>query len=142
MSRARALLLAFVGLLLPVGLALGVYVASAGSLTAVPTVVQPPVKIARAATTTETQQATESTPPTTTQGDDDRRDDDLPGKCKDPEHQLDPDCDPRSAAEDDGDHDSSGPGSGSGGDGDSSGPGSGGDGRGGDSSGPGSGDDD
>jgi hypothetical protein len=136
MSRARALLLAFVGLLLPVGLALGVYVASAGSLTAVPTVVQPPVKIARAATTTETQQATESTPTTT------RGDDDLPGKCKDPEHQLDPDCDPRSAAEDDGDDDSSGPGSGSDDDGDSSGPGSGGDDRGGDSSGPGSGDDD
>ncbi|MGH7359041.1 MAG: hypothetical protein ACREJR_09520 [Candidatus Rokuibacteriota bacterium] len=119
MSRARALLLAVVGLLLPAGLALGVYVSSAGSLAAVPTVIDPPVKIARA-TTTETQPTTESTP-TTTSGDDDGRDDDLSGKCKDPEHSLDPDCDPRSAADDD--DDSSGHGSGS--DDDSSGPGSG-----------------
>ena len=43
MSRARALILALVGLALPVGLALGVYVASAGSLAAVPSVVQPPL---------------------------------------------------------------------------------------------------
>ena len=139
MSRARALLLAFVGLLLPAGLALGVYVSSAGSLAAVPTVIEPPAKIARAATTTETQPTTgSSTTPTTTRG----GDDDLPGKCKDPDHRLDPDCDPRSAADDD-DGDSSGPGSGGDDRGDdSSGPGSGGDDRGDDSSGPGSGDDD
>jgi hypothetical protein len=137
MSRARALLLAFVGLLLPAGLALGVYVSSAGSLAAVPTVIEPPANIARAATTeTDAQPTTESsTTPTTTRGDDD-----LPGKCKDPDHRLDPDCDPRSA-EDDDDDDSSGPGSGS--DDDSSGPCSGDDDRGGDdSSGPGSGGDD
>jgi hypothetical protein len=111
------------GLALPVGLALGVYLASAGSLTAVPAVVEPPTDIARAATTTDSE--TEPTVPV---------DDDLPGKCRKPENQLDPDCDPRTAEEDD---DSSGHGSG-GDDDDSSGPGSGD----GDSSGHGSGDDD
>jgi hypothetical protein len=123
MSRARALLLALVGLALPVGLALGVYLASAGSLAAVPAVVEPSMRIARAATTTEPEAQT--TAPV---------DDDLPGKCRKPENRLDPDCDPRTAEEDD---DSSGPGSGEDDD-DSSGPGSGDD----DSSGPGSGDDD
>jgi hypothetical protein len=129
----RALLLAVAGLLLPVGLALGVYLTSAGSLAAVPTVIEPPAQIARSAAPTETTGTTtgQDTMPTQTTGDDDR--DDLPGKCKDPEHRLDPDCDPRTAEEDD---DSSGPGSGS--DDDSSGEGSGGDD---DSSGPGSGDD-
>ncbi len=126
MSRARALILALVGLALPVGLALGVYVASAGSLTAVPSVVQPPLTLARAATR-QTTSATSGA--TTTEADGD----DLPGKCRDPEHQLDPDCDPRSAEED---GDSSGHGSG---DDDSSGHGSGGSD---DSSGHGSGDDD
>ena len=127
MSRARALLLALLGLALPVGLALGVYVASAGSLAAVPAVVEAPTDIARAAATTESETGT--TAPV---------DDDLPGKCRKPENRLDPDCDPRTAEEDD---DSSG--HGSGGDDDSSGPGSGGDDdRGDDSSGHGSGDDD
>jgi hypothetical protein len=140
MSRARALLLALVGLALPVGLALGVYVASAGSLAAVPSLVlvQPPEKIARSAPKSATSGAT------TTEAEG------LPGKCRDPKHQLDPDCDPRSAADDDGssgqgpgggEDDSSGQGSsgqGSGSD-DSSGHGSGGTD---DSSGHGSGDDD
>ena len=98
MSRARALLLALVGLALPVGLALGVYLASAGSLAAVPAVVEPPTNIARAATTTDSETGT--TVPV---------DDDLPGKCRKPENRLDPDCDPRTAEEDD---DSSGHGSG------------------------------
>jgi uncharacterized membrane protein YgcG len=136
MTRARALLLALAGLLLPVGLALGVYLTSAGSLAAVPQVIEPPDQIARSAATTETVGTTttgpETTPTETTGGDDDDRGDDLPGKCKDPDHQLDPDCDPRTAEDDD--DDSSGPGSGS--DGGSSGHGGGGD-----SSGPGSGDD-
>jgi len=122
MSRGRALLLALVGLALPVGLALGVYLASAGSLAAVPTVVEPPTRIARAAATTDSE--TQTTVPV---------DDDLPGKCRKPENRLDPDCDPRTAEDDD---DSSGPGSGEDDD-DSSGPGSGDD----DSSGHGSGDD-
>ena len=135
MSRTRVVLLALAGLALPVGLALGVYAASAGSLTAVPAVVEPPATIARGATTES--QPTETAPsPTTTAGTgDDGRHDDLPGKCRKPENKLDPDCDPRTAAEED---DSSGQGSGGGG-GDSSGPGSGG--GGGDSSGHGSGDD-
>jgi hypothetical protein len=122
MSRARVVLLALAGLAFPVGLALGVYVASAGSLTAVPAVVEPPATIARSATTES--QTTETAPsPTTTAGTgDDAQDDDLPGKCRKPENNLDPDCDPRAAAEED--DDSSGPGSG-GGSGDSSGPGSG-----------------
>ncbi|HSE82188.1 MAG TPA: hypothetical protein VLA87_10960 [Gaiellaceae bacterium] len=133
MSRARALLLALLGLALPVGLALGVYLASAGSLAAVPAVVEAPTNIARAASTTVSE--TQTTPPSTTSN----VDGDLPGKCRKPENRLDPDCDPRSAEEDD---DSSGHGSG-GDDDDSSGPGSGGDDDGGDdSSGHGSGDDD
>jgi hypothetical protein len=125
----RALLLALAGLLLPVGLALGVYLTSAGSLAAVPTVIEAPAPIARSAAPTETTGTTTGQDTTPTQ----TTDDDLPGKCKDPEHRLDPDCDPRTAEDDD---DSSGPGSGS--DDDSSGEGSGGDD---DSSGPGSGDD-
>ena len=129
MSRARALFLALVGLALPVGLALGVYVASAGSLAGVPSVIQPPLHIARGATKPTTSTTSGAT---TTEA----NGDDLPGKCRDPEHQLDPDCDPRSAEEDD---DSSGHGSG-GGDDDSSGHGSGGGDD--DSSGHGSGDDD
>jgi uncharacterized membrane protein YgcG len=134
MSRARALLLAFVGLAFPVGLALAVYVTSASSLAAVPTVVSAPEQIGRSAAATEPA----TTAPTTTSGttDDDRdepRDDDLPGKCDDPDHELDPDCDPRAA-----DDDSSGPGSGSD---DSSGSGSN-SGSGSDSSGKGSGGDD
>jgi hypothetical protein len=119
MSRARALLLALAGLALPVGLALGVYVASAGSLEAGPTVIQPPAQIARSAATTgaaETQTRPETT---STTG---KRDDDLPGKCDEPEHRFDPDCDPRTAGEDDdredddsgSDDDSSGKGSGGG----------------------------
>lgn len=135
MSRARALLLALAGLLLPVGLALGVYLTSAGSLAAVPTVIEPPAQVARSATTetAETPTQTDTTTTETTDG----GDDDLPGKCKDPDHALDPDCDPRSAQDDD----SSGRGSGgSGGGGDSSGKGSGGSGGGDDdSSGHGSG---
>ena len=99
MTRARALLLALVGLALPVGLALGVYLASAGSLAAVPTVVEAPPKVARAATTERGPSQT-TTDPTTTAGDDDRFDD-LPGKCDDPDHRLDPDCDPRTAEDDD-----------------------------------------
>jgi uncharacterized membrane protein YgcG len=138
MSRARALLLALAGLLLPVGLALGVYLTSAGSLAAVPTVIEPPAHIARSATTTEATDTTteQGTTTTETTGGGDDRDDDLPGKCEDPDHRLDPDCDPRTAQDDD----SSGHGSGSGED--SSGSGSGGPGGGGGSSGPGSGDDD
>ena len=136
MTRARALLLALVGLALPVGLALGVYVASAGSLTSVPAVVQAPQKIARAAATTTERDPSQTNQGSTTTGDD-RRNEDLPGKCKDPDHRLDPDCDPRSAEDDD----SSGHGSGGDDDGgDSSGKGSGGDDD--DSSGHGSGDDD
>jgi hypothetical protein len=116
MSRARVLLLALAGLALPVGLALGVYAASENSLAAVPTVVQAPARIASPQTTTQSGPATTTTGETTTAG----SDDDLPGKCKDPEHALDPDCDPRSADDDD----SSGKGSG-GDDDDSSGHGSG-----------------
>ena len=123
MNRGRALILALAGLALPIGLALGVYVASAGSLATVPAVIQPPTPIARAATTTE-REPTQSAPgQTTTAGEND----DLPGKCKDPKHRLDPDCDPRSAEDDD---DSSGEGSdgdGDEGDDDLSGHGSGGD---------------
>ena len=144
MSRARPLLLALAGLLLPIGLALGIYLTSAGSLAAVPTVIEPPAQVARG-TSTATQEttSTESTPTETTAGDDE----DVSGKCDEPEHRLDPECDPRNASDD-----SSGPGSGS--DGDSSGEGSGGSGSdsgsgssgsggsGGDSSGHGSGDDD
>ena len=152
MSRARPLLLALAGLLLPIGLALGIYLTSAGSLAAVPTVIEPPAQVARG-TSTATQEttSTESTPTETTAGDD-GRDADVSGKCDEPEHKLDPECDPRNARDD-----SSGPGSGS--DSDSSGQGSGGSGSnsgsgssgsgssgsgggGGDSSGHGSGDDD
>ncbi len=79
--------------------------ASAGSLAAVPAVVElPGDKVARAATT-ETQPAETTPGPTTTVAGDDR--DDLPGKCRKPENSLDPDCDPRSEDDDD----SSGPGS-------------------------------
>jgi hypothetical protein len=141
MTRTRVLLLALAGVALPVGLALGVYVASAGSLTAVPAVVEAPQKIARAAATTTQREPDQSNQgSTTTTG---GRNEDLPGKCDDPDHRLDPDCDPRSA-----DDDSSGRGSGGddGGGDDSSGKGSGGgdDDPGGDddSSGHGSGDDD
>jgi hypothetical protein len=139
MTRARALLLALVGLALPVGLALGVYVASAGSLTTVPAFVEAPQTIARAAATTTERDPSQTNQgsTTTTGGGDDGRDEDLPGKCKDADHRLDPDCDPRSAEDDE----SSGHGSGGDDDGaDSSGKGSGGD----DdySSGHGSGDDD
>jgi uncharacterized membrane protein YgcG len=146
MSRAKALLLALAGLLLPVGLALGVYLTSAGSLAAVPTVIEPLDTIARSATTTEPTETTteQGTTTTETTGGDDDRNDDLPGKCEDPDHRLDPDCDPRTAQDDDSSghgsgsgEDSSGSGSGGGGGGDSSGPGGGGG-----SSGPGSGDDD
>src|SRR5919106_263662 len=115
MSRARTLLLAFAGLAFPVGLALAVYVTSASSLAAVPTVVSAPEQIGRSAAQSEPATTVRTTAaPTTTDEDDDR---------------LDPDCDPRTA-----DDDSSGSGSGSD---DSSGSGSGSD-----SSGPGSGDDD
>lgn len=139
MSRARTLLLALVGLAFPVGLALAVYATSASSFASVPTVVSAPDQIGRSATPAEpTTSAPSSTSPTTTDDDDqdEPRDDDLPGKCRDPDHRLDPDCDPRTA------DDSSGPGSGSD---DSSGSGSSGSGSnsgsGSDSSGPGSGDD-
>jgi hypothetical protein len=94
MSRPRAILLAAAGLLLPIGLALGVYVASEGSLAAVPAVIDPPARIAAELTTTVP-------PPTTTRDSTTTGRTDLPGKCKDPDHRLDPDCDPRSAAEDD-----------------------------------------
>ena len=127
------MLLAFVGLAFPVGLALAVYATSASSLAGVPTVVSAPEQIGRGATQAEP--PTSASTSATTTGDDDRdepRDDDLPGKCKDPDHRLDPDCDPHTA-----DDDSSGKGSGSD---DSSGSGSN-SGSGSDSSGPGSGDD-
>jgi len=144
MSRARPLLLALAGLLLPIGLALGIYLTSAGSLAAVPTVIEPPAQIARG-TSTSTQETTSTEPtPTETSGGDDDRDEDVSGKCDEPEHKLDPECDPRTARDD-----SSGPGSGdssgggSGGSGSNSGSGSSGSGGGGgDSSGNGSGDDD
>jgi hypothetical protein len=134
MNRARTLLLALLGLAFPVGLGLAVYATSASSLAAVPAVVSAPVKLGRSAGTTEPATTAPTTTSRTTTGDDDReepRNEDLPGKCKDPDHKLDPDCDPRTA-----DDDSSGPGSGSD---DSSGSGSGSDD---DSSGKGSGDDD
>ena len=133
MSRARPLLLALAGLLFPIGLALGIYLTSAGSLAAVPTVIEPPAQVARG-TSTATQEttSTESTPMETTAGNDDR-DEDVSGKCDEPEHRLDPECDPRNASDD-----SSGPGSGSNSGSGSSGSGGGG----GDSSGHGSGDDD
>ena len=124
------MLLAFVGLAFPVGLALAVYVTSASSLAAVPTVVSAPAKIGRSTDATEPATTAPTTTSPTTTGDE-PRDDDLPGKCDDPDHELDPDCDPRTA-----DDDSSGPGSGSD---DSSGSGSGSDD---DSSGKGSGGDD
>jgi hypothetical protein len=96
----RALVLALLGLALPAGLVLAVYAASAGELGAAPAVVTVPsqqIAVPVAATTEET----------TTRGTDDELDDDLPGKCKDPERRLEPDCDP-----DADDRDSSGPGSG------------------------------
>lgn len=134
MKRARALLLAVLGLALPAGLALAVYLTSAGPLEAVPAAVSvPSPQIARPAATT-TERAT-SRQDTTTGREREERDDDLPGKCEDPKHRLDPDCDPRFA---DADDDSSGPGSG---EDDSSGHGSGDDDAD-DSSGHGSGDDD
>lgn len=131
MSRARTLLLALAGLAFPVGLGLAVYVTSASSLAAVPTVISAPEQIARSATQTEPT-TNPSTAPTTTDDDrDEPRNEDLPGKCRDPDHALDPDCDPPTA-----DDDSSGPGSGSD---DSSGSDNSGSGS--DSSGRGSGDD-
>lgn len=135
MSRARPLLLALAGLLLPIGLALGIYLTSAGSLAAVPTVIEPPAQVARGtSTSTQEKSSTESTPTETTAGDDE----DVSGKCDEPEHRLDPECDPRNASDD-----SSGPGSGSNSGSGSSGSGSSGSGGGGgDSSGHGSGDDD
>jgi uncharacterized membrane protein YgcG len=135
MSRARPLLLALAGLLLPIGLALGIYLTSAGSLAAVPTVIEPPAQVARGtSTSTQETSSTESTPTETTAGDDE----DVSGKCDEPEHRLDPECDPRNASDD-----SSGPGSGSNSGSGSSGSGSSGSGGGGgDSSGHGSGDDD
>jgi hypothetical protein len=129
MSRARPLLLALAGLLLPIGLALGIYLTSAGSLAAVPTVIDPPAQVARGTSTAQETSSTESTPTETTAGDDDR-DAGVSDKCDEPEHRLDPECDPRNARDD-----SSGPGSGS-----NSGSGS--NDSGGDSSGHGSGDDD
>ena len=63
MSRARPLLLALAGLLLPIGLALGIYFTSAGSLAAVPTVIEPPVHVTRGTNTTPQETtSTESTP--------------------------------------------------------------------------------
>jgi hypothetical protein len=96
----RALVLALLGLALPAGLVLAVYAASAGELGAAPAVVTVPSQqiAVPVATTTER---------TATRPDDDELDDDLPGKCKDPERRLEPDCDP-----DADDRDSSGPGSG------------------------------
>lgn len=135
MSRARPLLLALAGLLLPIGLALGIYLTSAGSLAAVPTVIDPPAQVARGTSTaTQETSSTESTPTETTAGDDDR-DAGVSDKCDEPEHRLDPECDPRNARDD-----SSGPGSGSNSGSGSSGSGSSGSGD--DSSGHGSGDDD
>jgi hypothetical protein len=127
------LLLALVGLAFPVGLALAVYVTSASSLAAVPTVVSAPEQIGLSATEPATTASTPTSPTTT--GDDDReepRNEDLPGKCTDPDHELDPDCDPRTADDDSsgrgsGSDDSSGSGSNSGSGSDSSGKGSGGD---------------
>lgn len=124
--------LAFVGLAFPVGLALAVYVTSASSLAAVPTVVSAPEQIGRSTTAPATTAPATTSATTTGDDRDEPRNEDLPGKCDDPDHQLDPDCDPRAA-----DDDSSGPGSGSD---DSSGSGSN-SGSGSDSSGPGSGDD-
>jgi uncharacterized membrane protein YgcG len=132
MSRARTLLLALVGLAFPVGLGLAVYVTSASSLAAVPTVISAPEQIGRSATQTEPTTSSSTAPTTTDDDRDEPRNEDLPGKCKDPDHALDPDCDPPTA-----DDDSSGPGSGSDG---SSGSGSN-SGSGSDSSGRGSGDD-
>ncbi len=130
MNRARAFLLAALGLALPAGLALAVYLTSAGPLAATPEVLAVSPQIGVPATT-----STSAQEPTTTSRREDRRDEDLPGKCKDPDHRLDPDCDP--GRDDDEDDDSSGRGR-SGSDDDSSGPGGGGD----DSSGSGSGGDD
>jgi hypothetical protein len=130
MNRARTFLLAALGLALPAGLALAVYLTSAGPLAATPEVLAVSPQIGVPATT-----STSAEEPTTTSRredrQDDRRDDDLPGKCKDPDHRLDPDCDP--GRDDDEDDDSSGRGR-SGSDDDSSGPGGGDD----DSSGSGS----
>ncbi|HSK14964.1 MAG TPA: hypothetical protein VK915_02215 [Gaiellaceae bacterium] len=118
MSRARrALAVPALALALPAGLVLAVNFASAGELGAAPAVVTIPSQQIAVPVGTTTERTT--TGGTTAREDDDDRDDDLPGKCKDPKHRLDPDCDPSAA-----DRDSSGKGSG-GDDPDSSGRGSG-----------------
>lgn len=108
-------LFAFLGLALPIGLALGVYAAAGRSLTAAS--VADPV-------TVTTRVIAEPSPTTTERAE--REQDDRSGRCQEPEHRADPECVSGGATEDDRDSsgsgsDSSGPGSGSG---DSSGSGS------------------
>ena len=127
----RALVLAVIGLALPVGLALAAYASSAGSLAATPVVTPITGQLATpskqpAPLTTSTQGT--STEETTTTETEDRSGS---ARCQEAEHRNDPECV-------DGD-DNSGSG---GGDDDNSGPGSDNSGSGSDNSGHGGGDDD
>jgi hypothetical protein len=72
--------MAFVGLCLPLGLALAVYLTSARSLAAPPAIGTVPTQIAKASPKA----------PTTTSGA--KRREDRPGNCDEAEHASDPEC--------------------------------------------------
>ena len=138
MQRIRPLLLAFVGLCLPLGLALAVYLTSARSLAAPPPIGAVPTQIAKASPKA----------PTTT--DKAKKREERSGNCDEAEHASDPECTggtTTSGSGSSGSDDSSGTGSSGSGSDDSSGSGSSGSsgsgsgGSGSDSSGSGSGDD-
>ncbi len=139
MSRLRLLVAAVAGLALPIGLALALYVASAGTLAEpVEGTRLPSQTIARPSATTTAANPAAGRPATTPERDES-------GPCDEAEHADDPRC-TGAATEDDhrsGESSNSGRGSddSSGGGEDSSGPGSGNSGSGSDSSGSGSGDD-
>jgi uncharacterized membrane protein YgcG len=140
MSRLRLLVAAVAGLALPIGLALAVYVASAGTLAEpVEGTRLPSQTIARPSATNPVANPTAGRPATT-------RERDESGPCDEAEHADDPRCTGAATEDDDRSGESSNSGRGSddssGGDEDSSGPGSGSSGSSGsDSSGSGSGDD-
>ena len=93
MSRARVLLLALAGLALPGG-PRARRLRRLGELARRrPAVVQAPAKIASPAVDDPDRAGSDDDAPDDHGG----SDDDLPGKCRKPEHALDPDCDPRSA---------------------------------------------
>ncbi len=136
MRRTTFLIAAAIGLLLPLGLALAVYVASAASLDEPAGVRVGSQPLGRVTVTTDVRTATA---PTTTEEVTTEHDDDRSGKCDEPEHRSDPDCVGGAGATTD--EDDSGRGRGRGDDDDDSGDSSG-SGSGSDSSGSGSGGDD